>query len=110
MRASHRLAHDRLVYEIIRALSATGLGRFWSQPTGAAYRDDQLIRYGVIGSADISGIVRGGKRFECEVKTGKAVQSPRQKNFQAMIVMMGGHYFVAHSIDEAVSYLKSVAT
>jgi hypothetical protein len=102
-----------LLYETVKELSATGLGRFWSQPTGAAYREDvfgnpQLIRYGVIGSADISGIVRGGRRFECEIKTGNAKQEPQQRAFQAMIEMFGGIYYVARSSEDAVRYLKSV--
>lgn len=110
----HRKAHDDLCRNIVLVLNATGLGRFWLQPTGAAYRpdchgDDQLIHYGVIGSADISGILFGGRRFEMEIKTGSAVQSPRQKNFEAMIKMLGGIYFVARSEQEAVQQLKSVA-
>lgn len=108
-RESFRAEHDRLVDEIIKALSATRLGKFWSQPTGAAYRNNVLVRYGVIGSADISGIMVGGKRIEIEVKTGKAVQSDGQKNFESMIKMMGGIYFVARSVSEAVESVKSVA-
>lgn len=104
------IEHDNLVNKIIKALSETGLGRFWQQPTGAAYRGDELIRYGLVGCADISGIIIGGKRIEIEVKTGKAVQSPQQKNFEAMIKMYGGFYFVCHSVDEAVNCIKSVAT
>lgn len=85
------------------------MGRFWNQPTGAGYRNGVLVRYGVVGSADISGILVGGRRIEIEVKTGKAIQEPQQKNFEAMIKMMGGIYFVAHSVEEALSSLKSIA-
>ena len=106
---SYRAEHDRLVEDIIKSLSATRLGKFWSQPTGAAFRHDTIIRYGVIGSADISGIMVGGKRIEIEVKTGKAQQSEQQKNFQSMINMMGGFYFVARSVSDAVDFVKSVA-
>ncbi len=108
-RESYRKEHDDLVAKIIVALSATGLGRFWSQPTGAAYRNNVLIKYGCVGSADISGIVIGGKRFEMEVKTGNAQQEPQQKIFEERIKMYGGIYFVAHSVEEAVSLLKSAA-
>lgn len=86
------------------------MGRFWSQPTGAAYRNHVLIRYGVVGSADISGILLGGKRIEIEVKTRKAVQETQQKNFEKMINMYGGIYFVAHSVDEAMKNLISIAS
>ena len=106
---SFRAAHDELVDKIVAALSATAMGRFWGQPTGAAYRNGSLVRYGLIGSADISGILIGGRRVEIEVKTGKAIQSDEQKFFESMIKMMGGIYFVAHSVDEAINSLKSMA-
>lgn len=108
-RESFRIEHDKLVNEIIIALNATGLGRFWSQPTGAAYRNNTLIRYGVKGSADISGIIIGGKRIEVEVKTGKAVQEEQQVNFQRVILSYGGIYFVARSVHEALHSLKFIA-
>lgn len=104
-----RAEHDRLVENIVKELSKMNIGRFWQQPTGAAYRNNTLVRYGVIGSADISGILFGGKRVEIEVKTGKAQQSEVQKQFELMIKMMGGIYFVAHSVEEAVTSIKSVA-
>jgi hypothetical protein len=85
------------------------MGRFWSQPTGAAYRNHTLIRYGVVGSADISGILLGGKRIEIEVKTGRAVQEAQQKSFESMIKMFGGIYFVARSVEGAIESLKSAA-
>lgn len=104
--ASRRAPHDALVRKIVLALNATNLGRFWEQPTGAAYRDNELIRYGVIGSADISGVVIGGLRFECEVKTGRAVQSERQVNFMRMIRAYGGIYCVARSVEDALTEVE----
>ena len=106
---NRRRSHDLLVQQIVLALSQTGICRVWEQPTGAAYRDGALVRYGVIGSADISGILVGGKRLEIEVKTGRAVQEPRQVKFMNMIRAMGGHYFVARSIDDAVKAVYSFA-
>lgn len=101
-----RHEHDLLVNEIIKAMSATGKCRCWSQPTGAAFRDGEMIRYGVLGSADISGIVVGGRRLEVEVKTRKAVQQKNQRAFQAMITAMGGIYFVARSVPDAIEQLN----
>ena len=105
---NRRENHDRLVKLILVALTETNLCRVWEQPTGAAYRDNQLIRYGVVGSADISGILKNGKRLEIEVKTGKAVQSDRQINFMRMINNMGGHYYVARSVKGAVEYVLNL--
>jgi hypothetical protein len=91
-------------------LSESGLCKVWPQPTGAAYRDGELIRYGLKGSADISGILKiSGTRIEIEVKTGKAVQQENQRHFQAMILAMGGLYFVARSVEDALSYVQEAA-
>jgi hypothetical protein len=106
-KALFRLKHDILVNEIIKALSATGLCRCWSQPTGAAYRDNQLIHYGMKGSADISGITRDGRRLEVEVKTGFAKQQSNQQSWETMIKAMNGIYFVARSVDDAIQQLKA---
>lgn len=104
-----RLRHDILVCEIIKAMSATDLCRCWEQPTGAAYREGVLIRYGIKGSADISGIMRDGRRLEVEVKTGSAVQQANQKAWGAMISNMRGIYFVARSVDHALEMLQAAA-
>lgn len=108
-REMYRLRHDMLANEIIKALSATGLCRCWSQPTGAAYRDGDLIRYGIKGSADISGILLDGRRLEVEVKTGNAVQQGNQKAWQEMITAMNGVYIVARSIEDAIKQLQAAA-
>jgi hypothetical protein len=85
------------------------MGRFWKQETGAAYRGSHLIHYGLKGSADITGIMRGGRRIEVEVKTGRAVQQDNQKAFETMIKMFGGYYFVVHSVEEAIYWIQSTA-
>lgn len=94
------------MYHILAKLNLSRYGRFWSQPTGAAYRDGELIRYGFLGSADISGIIKGGYRVEIEVKTGQAIQRKNQKIFEKNIKMWGGIYFVARSVDDAVKSLQ----
>jgi hypothetical protein len=65
-----------------------------------------LIRYGVKGSADISGILLNGKRLEVEVKTGRAVQQENQVAFMRMIQAMGGCYVVARSVADAIDLVK----
>lgn len=103
--------HDSLVNKIIIALSKENLGRFWSQPTGAAYRNGKLVRYGLVGCADITGILAGsGRRVEIEVKTGRAKQTDNQEFFESMIRMMGGIYYVARDTQETVDYIKSFSS
>lgn len=75
--------------------------------------DDRIVRVGVKGAADISGILRSkngfGLRLEIEVKTGSGRQSPDQKNFQRMIESLGGLYIVARSIQEALEFCDRAA-
>jgi hypothetical protein len=97
------------VYQIIRALGANKKIRLWPQNTGTAFRNKRIIKYGLIGSADISGIIFPGFRLEIEVKTGNAVQSPQQKNFQKMIEDLGGIYILAHSVSEANDKLQEIS-
>lgn len=99
-----------MVVGIINALNATDKCRCWSQPTGEGEFRGAWIKFGVEGGADISGILVGGKRFELEVKTGKARQQKNQIYFQDMIRMYGGEYKVVHSIDEALGWLNGVVT
>lgn len=102
--------HDKLVNEVILSMAATGLCKCWSQPTGAAYRDGQLIRYGLKGCADITGILVDGRRLEVEIKTGKARQQKNQEAFEKMITEMGGVYFVARSCEDALTKLIKAAS
>lgn len=102
--------HDELVDQVLVALAQTGLCKVWPQPTGAAFRGSTMIRYGVIGSADISGIMIGsGKRLEVEVKTRSALQSVEQRSFEQMIKSSGGYYFVARSVELVLMWLKLVS-
>ena len=41
-----------------------------------------------------------------EIKTGKAVQSKQQKNFEKMIKRLNGYYGVVRSVDEAMTFLE----
>lgn len=90
-------------------MAATKLCKCWPQPTGAAYRDGKLIRYGLKGSADITGILRDGRRLEVEIKTGNAKQMAHQEVFQTVINSMGGVYFVARSVEDALVQLQAAA-
>lgn len=102
-------AHDLLVKQIVLAVSATKLARVWEQPTGAAYRSGKLIHYGLVGCADISGVLIGGRRIEIEVKTGAAVQSPGQIAFQKMILEFGAIYILARDIESTIQSIRLAA-
>jgi len=82
----------------------------WRQNTGGVFRGGRYIQYGLPGQADISGILRGGRRLEVEVKRpGVKDADPDQEAFRERIEDMGGLYVladdvitVAHAIDQHV--------
>jgi hypothetical protein len=99
-----------LVKAIILALNQSSFGRFWEQPTGAAFRDQSMVKYGLVGCADITGLTTFGIRAEIEVKTGQAQQSDQQKNFEFMIKKYKGIYFVARSVEDALQQIQIAVT
>ena len=95
-----------LVRQIMAYLSYVPNLRVWRSNTGAAWHGDRIVRYGMPGSADISGIVRGGRRLEIEVKSQKGKLSKRQDEFGQMIKKMGGVYLVARSLDDVIRFVE----
>lgn len=65
-----------------------------------ALREGNVIRYGVPGQADLTGILPSGKRLEIEVKSPGGRQSPEQQNFQAMVEKFGGVYVLARCVED----------
>lgn len=80
--------------------------RAWRNQTGAL-RDEhnRLVRFGLTGSPDIIGIIKGGRFFGIELKTSTGRQSEAQKLFEAMVRDLGGIYILARSATEALSAL-----
>lgn len=76
--------------------------RIWRQNTGAAKRKNgPLIRFGIPGMADISGIRNDGKRIEIECKSPTAPDKKKnQHNWREMIRAMNGIYIVARSVED----------
>jgi len=77
----------------------------WRQNTGVSRRH---IRFGRNGAADITGILRGGRRLEIETKTATGKQSDAQVEFQAEIERMGGLYILARSVEDVATALEGV--
>jgi hypothetical protein len=104
--------HAATVREILARCGARSDCRIWPSNTGigrAIDNPDRIIRFGLKGSADISGIYRHGVRIEIEVKTGAALQSKEQRAFQTMIESFGGLYRVVRNADDAAAWLDSLA-
>jgi hypothetical protein len=102
--------HKKLRNDILVALSKIHGVKVWPQETGVAKTldDERHVRYGLRGSADISGLmIPYGTRLEVECKTGNAVQSKQQVNFMNMIIECGGLYIVARSVLDATDAVSS---
>lgn len=52
------------------------------------------MTFGIDGQADITGILKNGRRLEVEIKTGNAKQSEEQILFQKMIEANNGLYII----------------
>lgn len=83
-----------LILEVSR-LFANDL-TIWRSNTGAAFdREGRMIKFGVKGQADISGIMKPlGTRIEIEVKRPGGKQRPEQKQYGQMIKDHGGVYLL----------------
>lgn len=68
---------------------------------------EQWIQFGDFpGSADITGILRDGRRLEVEVKSPIGRQSAEQRAFEQMIREYGGIYVLVRSVDEALAAVE----
>lgn len=100
--------HENLVKRVLVSLSSLPRTRVWSNPTGTARSFDgkRVIRYGLIGSADVIGL-SNGRFIAIEIKVGKDYQKEAQKNFQNMIESCGGLYFIVKS-EKDIEEIKRV--
>lgn len=102
------MSETAIVKAILLRLGRDPRVRVWRNNTGA-FRDvtGRLVRYGLPGSADITGIMRrGGRRLEIEAKTETGRQTDQQRAFQRMVETWGGVYILARSDDEAVAAVE----
>ena len=69
----------------------------WRNNTGTAWIGDRPIRYGLVGSADILGLLPDGRFLAVECKSEKGRQSDTQKTFEENITTNKGVYVLAYS-------------
>ena len=93
------MTEKQMQNEILRYLADKPL-RIWRQNTGVSKHGNRIVRYGIPGQADLSGILPDGRRLEIEVKTVNGRQSTAQKNWQKMIEKFNGVYILARSVDD----------
>lgn len=100
--------HNRIVKEVLLAVSQTKNAIVWSNETGMALRQVSLtpFRYGLEGSPDIIGFLKNGKFIGFEIKSGRAQQSKEQLNFEKVCAKFNAHYAVVRNAGEAVERLN----
>ena len=94
------MTEKQIQNSIIREFGTKGWLRIWRANVGVARINRRVVRFGVPGQADLSGILYPGVRLEIEVKQQTGRQSQDQKNFQRMVERMGGLYILARSVKE----------
>jgi hypothetical protein len=68
-----------------------------------------FFTYGIIGSADITGILSTGRRLEIETKAGKGGRlSLDQQRFRQDIIENNGVYLIVHGVEELEFLMKGV--
>jgi len=66
------------------------------------------IAYGFEGSADLIGMLPGGRFLGIEIKAGDDKQSPTQESFQHLVETHGGVYLICRNVPETITALRSL--
>jgi len=93
--------------DIMREFATRSDLRLWRANTGVARFGRRIVRFGVPGQADLTGILNDGRRLEIEVKSATGRQDNDQQRFEAMIKKFGGIYILARSVDNVLHKLKT---
>ena len=86
--------------DILRAFGTLPGLRLWRANVGVARIGTRVVRFGIPGQADLTGILPDGLRLEIEIKSPTGRQTPEQVAFQNMIEKFHGIYILARSIDD----------
>ena len=86
--------------DILREFGTRRGLRIWRANTGVARIGNRVIRFGVPGQADLTGILPDGRRLEVEAKSPDGRQTEEQRNFQRMIERFGGVFVLARSVED----------
>jgi hypothetical protein len=74
--------------------------RLWRANVGVGRFGGRVVRFGVPGQADLTGILPSGVRLEIEVKGPHGRQTADQRSYQLMIERSGGVYVLARSVSD----------
>ena len=105
---SPRLSERAIQNDILRAFGTRPGLRIWRQNCGVARIGERVVRFGVPGQADLTGILPDGRRLEIEVKSPTGRQTPQQAAFQNMIEKFHGIYILARSTHDVRQRLAAL--
>lgn len=108
LKSSVKNAHSVLVNDALFFIGAKPGFVVWKNHVGTArmLRDPgKLFKYGLVGSPDIIGFGPDGRFFGGEVKTGSAVQTREQKNFQRICNAFNAHYLIIRELADIEQFL-----
>lgn len=95
---------------ILATFGARPYLRLWRQSVGTALLGTgparRMVSFGLPGMADLSGILRCGRRVEVEVKAPEGRVAPAQQRWADMVQAYGGVYTVARSTDDVDRMLR----
>ena len=94
------LREKQIQNDILREFGTLPWLRIWRANTGVARIGDRVVRFGVPGQADLTGILPDGRRLEIEVKSPTGRQSPDQQAYQRIIEKFNGVYILARSVED----------
>ncbi len=103
-----------LVFQILTYLGWVSKSFVWRQNTGAAnysYIDPygkvkkRHVKFGFAGISDIIGCYKG-RFLAIEVKVGKNKQTLSQKLFAESVILSGGIFILAYSLDDVINGLE----
>ena len=98
---------SEILSQVLREIGSRTDARLWRSNTGVATYGTTKVRYGLPGSADLTGVLHDSKRIEIEVKSATGRQSAQQLAFQAMIERFNGIYILARSAEDALKQLRN---
>ena len=102
------LRERRIQNEILRAFGTLPHLRLWRANVGAARIGNRLIRFGIPGQADLTGILADGRRLEIEVKSAAGRQTPQQAAFGRTIERFNGIYLLARCPNDVRERLDAI--
>ena len=82
--------------------------RLWRQNTGAALMGDQMVSFGRAGAFDVTGVVRGGRRVEIELKVGSRTLTDEQIATLRLHMELGTLCGVCRSVGHVLDLFASV--